>query len=252
MNKKVYGAPSCSHLGDIWLITSGAIILSRATGDPVYLSRHSFDGETYQTDFKHDFTSMFEMCLANLDSRGALVEIVDEQQNQHHANSRYFIIPHSAFYCRNSPAPVHHSFNRDNKKIITLQLQSRNYNTTTNTYESPVENWLNSNRLLPDSLIIDIYTKLLCLRDYKVQIVGKHYGMQECIQLMCNSSLFIGMCSGMSHIASSVGIPTAVYCPTFTINDWTVNMSAWHYNKGIISFTTLEDILNALNTHNIS
>ncbi len=40
--------------------------------------------------------------------------------------------------------------------------------------------------------------------------LGNHLTLAQCVDIMANSSLFVGVCSGMSHIAHSVGIPTFI------------------------------------------
>lgn len=41
--------------------------------------------------------------------------------------------------------------------------------------------------------------------------VGKELGLDRSIEVLCQSLLFVGVCSGMSHVAHSVGTPQFLY-----------------------------------------
>lgn len=61
--------------------------------------------------------------------------------------------------------------------------------------------------------------------------LGKEYSLKEITRFMSMSIFFFGICSGMSHIAHSVGVPTLIW-------DW-VDLQKYHPNK---LYHPIEDI----------
>lgn len=56
---------------------------------------------------------------------------------------------------------------------------------------------------------------------------------------MSKSDVFIGICSGMSHIAHSVGVPTILY-------EWE-QLEECHPNKLYLSFKTIDECVDKIN-----
>lgn len=50
--------------------------------------------------------------------------------------------------------------------------------------------------------------------------VGLPASIRECIDIMCSADAFVGACSGMSHLAISVGIPTYVVEYQQCVAEW--------------------------------
>ncbi len=53
--------------------------------------------------------------------------------------------------------------------------------------------------------------------------LGRHLSIEQCVKIASESSMFFGVCSGMSHLAHSVGVPTFIleyglYIPPFHVN----------------------------------
>jgi hypothetical protein len=238
-------------MGDVWLIVSGAMRLSQSRGAPVFLSRYAYRDNSFEPNFSEDFGGLISQCLQALELEGSQVVITDQPQNQHQSLDRFFVIPHSAYYCTSPPLPTKAKRHHDQApKQIAVQIESRVYRDRA--YRDEIPNWLSEYRNCDQQLVLDIYRKLLCLSDGSSKIVGKHQGpLGKSIEALCESTLFIGIDSGMSHIASSVGVP--VY-----LLEWThgenpdLNVHMWHKNKGIKTFKTFDDFLGILETHGIN
>lgn len=251
MSKKIYGIADGSHLGDIWLIASGAILLSKQNKSKVYISKYPYSFENFKTNHNHNYEEKIKECLALLDSSGAEIEIVDEPQNQHNESTRSFTIPESALSCKNPPAATKLKQNLNNINKISIQIESKFYNRNKGIYEDPKPNWINDQRNMSLDFKNDIYRKMLCLKNYKATIVGEHEGeLKNSIKTLSESKILIGITSGMAHIATSIGIPTYIYY--WEWKEQNLSVLNWHQNKNIKTFKTLDDILNILNEHDIN
>ncbi len=51
--------------------------------------------------------------------------------------------------------------------------------------------------------------------------LGVHFSVAECVRLLARSKFFIGVCSGMSHLAHSVGAPTYLL-------EYDMKVAWWH------------------------
>jgi len=249
VNKKIYGI-AAGHLGDVWLIISGAILLSKKNGSKVYISKYPYSFENFETNYNHSYEEIIKECLDLLDSSGAEIEIVDEPQNQHNEFTRSFIVPESALFCENFPVPTKLKQDLNNINKISIQIESLFYNKNKNIYEGIRPNWADKYRNIPLDFKNDIYRKMLCLKNYKATIVGEHEGLANSIKILSESKIFIGMDSGMSHVASSVGIPTYLYY--WELERQNVSILNSHKNKNIKTFKNMDDILDILNEHQIN
>ena len=250
---KVYGIPIGAHLGDIWIIVSGAILLSIQNKNKIYISKYAYDLETFQNTNQINYEFKIKECLSLLNTHGAEIEIVNEFQNQHTQSTRSFIVPESAGYCKNLPVQTILRPNENTSNKISIQIESRIYNENKNIYEGIRDNWTDECRNIPLDFKNDIYRKMLCLKNYKAAIVGEHQGeISNSIKTLSESKIFIGISSGMAHIATSVGIPVYIYNPDCKEKPINVSMLRWHQNKNINTFKSFDDILNILNKHKIN
>jgi len=250
---KVYGIPIGAHLGDIWIITSGAILLSLQNKSKIYISKYAYNLETFENTNQINYENKIKECLNLLNTYGAEIEIVNEFQNQHNTSTRSFIIPESAGYCKNPPVQTILRPNINNQNKISIQIESKFYNKNKNIYEGIKDNWTDECRNIHVDFKNDIYRKMLCLKNYKATIVGEHEGeIVNSIKTLCESKIFIGISSGMAHIATSVGIPVYIYNPNCKQKTLNLSMINWHQNKNINTFETFDDILNILNEHKIN
>lgn len=69
--------------------------------------------------------------------------------------------------------------------------------------------------------------------------LGKHFSIQECIENASTSDLFIGICSGMSHLCHSVGVPVFLY-------NWD-KIKKCHPNKDYKVFNNADDAIELIN-----
>jgi len=251
MNKKIYGIADGAHLGDIWLIASGVILLSKQNKSKVYISKYPYSFENFKTNYNHNYEEKIKECFNLLDSFGAEIEIVDEPQNQHNEFTRSFTIPESALFCNNLPVPTKLKKNLNNINKISIQIESKFYNQNKGIYEVAKPNWIDNHRNISSDFKNDIYRKMLCLKNYKATIVGEHEGeLTNSIKTLSESKIFIGITSGMAHIATSIGIPTYIYY--WEWKEQNLSVLNWHQNKNIKTFKTIDDILNIMHNHNIS
>ena len=251
MNKKIYGIADEAHLGDIWLIVSGAILLSKQNKSKVYISKYPYSFENFKINYNNNYEEKIKECLALLDSSGVEIEIVDEPQNQHNESTRSFTIPESALFCKNSPVPTKLKQSLNNINKISIQIESKFYNQNKGIYEGAKPNWIDNYRNISSDFKNDIYRKMLSLKNYKANIVGEHEGeLINSIKTLSESKIFIGITSGMAHIATSIGIPTYIYY--WEWKEQSLSVLNWHQNKNIKTFKTMDDILNILNKHEIN
>ncbi len=249
--RKVYGAVQGSHLGDLWLIASGAMRLSHSQGQPIYLSRYAFDERTFEPVYSEDFGLILNQCIAELEFDGAQVVVTDQPQNQHQQLERTFTIPFSAYYCSAPPLPTKQKRVIDPPvRQIAIQMESLIY--TDGAYRESLTNWLAEYRDCQPGFLLETYRLLLCLNSYSAKIVGKHQGpLSNSIKTICESRIFVGIDSGMSHIATSVGVPVYLF-------EWThqeqpeLNVSQWHKNKSVGTFRTIADLKAILEDHGVS
>jgi len=251
MNKKIYGIADGAHLGDIWLITSGAVLLSREIKSKIYISKYPYSFENFKTNYNNNYEEKIKECFNLLDSFGAEIEVVDEPQNQHNELTRSFVIPESALFCKNSPISTKLKPSQNNINKISVQIESKFFNQNKNIYQEDKPNWIDKYRNISLDLKNDIYRKILCLKNYKATIVGEHEGeIANSIKTLSESKIFIGISSGMAHIATSIGIPTYIYY--WEWKEQNLSVLNWHQNKNIKTFKTIDDILNILNEHQIN
>lgn len=251
MNKKIYGISEGAHLGDVWLIVSGAIILSKKNKEKIYISKYPYSFQNFKTNYYNNYEEIIKECFDLLDSFGAEIEITKESQNQHNEFTRSFTIPESALFCENYPVPTKLKQNLNNVNKISIQIESKFFNKDKNIYEGNKPNWIDQYRNINLDFKNDIYRKMLCLKNYKTNIVGEHEGeLKNSIKTLSESKIFIGITSGMAHIATSIGIPTYIYY--WEWKEQNLSVLNWHKNKNIQTFKTIDDILNILNKHNIN
>ncbi len=248
---EVYGIVSGSHLGDVWLIVSGALRLSQQRGAPVYLSRYAFRSDTFEVCYDEDFSNLIWQCIDALVYSGAEVVVTDLPQNQHHQLDRYFTIPHSAFYCTQPPLPTRCRWTGPpDVPVVSVQMESLRY--SDGQYGAELPNWLSAYRNCPTDKLLAIYRCLLCLQSATARMIGKHQGsVANSIRTLSLSTIFIGIDSGMSHIASSVGLPTYIWYWEHAENR-DLNVHAWHKNKNIRAFQDVLELEQILEVHGIN
>lgn len=248
---EIYGIVSGSHLGDVWLIVSGALRLSLARGVPVFLSRFAYDSESFEVRYAEDFANLICQCIDALDLPNAQVIVTGMPQNQHHHLDHSFTIPHSAYFCNQPPLPTKCQWKGPPETpLVSIQMESLRF--SGGQYRDELPHWLSDFRNCPFNDVLSIYRRLLCLQAGRATIVGKHQGpVAASIHTLCNSTIFVGIDSGMSHVASSVGVPTYVWQWQHT-EDASLNVYAWHRNKNIKTFRGLTELEEILRLHGIN
>jgi hypothetical protein len=239
--KKIYGLHPGAHFGDIWLSISSAILYSKKNKETIYLSRYA----DYET---HDRKDIIIECLNVLDATGAEIEIVDDFQNQYDENTIHFPISRGAFLNEDPIVFTKIKHKPKDKNTISLQLASLFFDKEKGIYTSRKNSAQNEYRNISYLELEKIFLNFISFQNLKINSVGEHVGIENSINKIAESNIFIGIDSGMAHIGSSVGIP--VYLYDFKQNE-DIYLDQFHKNKNIRKFKTFEDILNIFNQHNI-
>jgi hypothetical protein len=237
--KKIYGLHPGAHFGDIWLSISSAILLSKKNKEVIYISRYAD---------QHDRKSVLQESLSVLDTADAKIEIVDDFQNQYDETTVNFPISRGAFLNEDPIVSTKIKYNPKDNYTIALQLASLFFNKQKNVYTSRKNSAQNEYRNIPYLELEKIFLNFISFQNLKINSVGEHIGIENSINKIAESNIFIGIDSGMSHVASSVGIP--VYLYDFKQNE-DIYLDQFHKNKNIKKFKTFEDILNIFNEHGI-
>jgi len=242
MNKKIYGIDSCAHLGDIWSTISSAILYSKKNKEKVYLSRYA-DHKT------HDRKDILLECLNALDTTEANIEIVDDLQNQYDESTTYFPISKGAFLNENPIVSTKIKHNPKDQNTISVQLASLMYDKNKNIYTSRKYSAQNEYKNIPYLELEKIFINFISFNNIKICSVGEHAGgLANSIKILSESRIFIGIDSGMAHLALSVGVP--VYLYDFKQNE-DIYLHQFYKNKDIKTFKTFDDILKIFHQHNI-
>jgi len=239
--KKIYGLHPGAHFGDIWLSISSAILLSRKNKEIIYISRYA----DYQS---HDRKNIIEECLKVLDTNGANIEIVDDFQNQYNETTINFPISRGAFLNEDPIVSTKIKYKPKDKNTISLQLASLFFDKQKGIYTSRKNSAQNEYRNIPYLDLEKIFLNFISFPNLKLNSVGEHIGILNSINKIAESNIFIGIDSGMAHVASSIGIP--VYLYDFKQNE-DIYLDQFHKNKNIKKFKTFEDILNIFDENKV-
>jgi Glycosyltransferase family 9 (heptosyltransferase) len=171
-------APYWDGFGDLWAITSYSCLLSQRAGRPVHLSKWSTKSMMDREDEIRDI-------LANLDDGYTKDVVVTTERFA--TSSRFSVRDHHDSYVPTKVKWVQHD-----SGVISYQLE-------TSTSHRP-------GRFCNPWLIEDLSDQL---PGYEFIEVGKQRQstLSEIIEILSQSTLFVGIDSGMSHVAHSVGVP---------------------------------------------
>jgi hypothetical protein len=241
---KIYGPSDSSHFGDIWTFVSGAIIQSIVNKETVYLSK-------YSTGEKINFEKLIVECLDHLDRDAAKIEIVEELDNQaknnypHQPWAEKSYIPYWVGACNNPPVKTKVKYKNYNNNSIAIQLSSYDFDKNKNIYTNMRGNFYQKYRYISCWELEKIYLNFISSNNLIIHSVGEHIGLEESIKKISESKFFLGIDSGMSHVASSVGAP--VYLHFWEDEtDKKFNVHNTHKNKGINIFSSFDEIYRIL------
>jgi hypothetical protein len=216
-------------------------LYSKKNKETIYLSRYA----DYET---HDRKNIIIECLNALDTTGAEIKIVDNFQNQYHENTIHFPISRGAFLNEDPIVFTKIKHKPKDKNTISLQLASLFFDKEKGIYTSRKNSAQNEYRNILYLELEKIFLNFISFPNLKLNSVGEHIGIENSINKIVESNIFIGIDSGMAHVASSIGIP--VYLYDFKQSE-DIYLDQFHKNKNIRKFKTFEDILNIFNQHNI-
>jgi len=202
-------APYWNGFGDLWAITSHCCLLSQREGQTVYLSKWS-------TKSMLDREEEIRDILRNL--ADSYVENVVVTSERFTMRSRFSVRDHHDPY-----VPTKVKWARNDSRIISYQID-------TSTQHRP-------DRFCDPWLIEDLSDQL---PDYEFIELGKEYqsSMSELIEILSQSELFVGIDSGMSHVAHSVGVPTFL--------KYYAELGLCHPNKEYVAFRDGDDLKRKL------
>lgn len=151
---------------------------------------------------------------------------VSEPGNHYLSHAKLYMSP----YC-----PTQATWAPNDSKTICYQLDGR--------YK-----WLDKNLTTHET---DLLFNHLHWLGYKIVDLGSMRPMKEIIQIMTSSCAFIGVPSGVSHIACSVGIPAYIICKHWLTSFGTPCLDfhktiVYANKKNITLFPTLDSLLSSL------
>jgi hypothetical protein len=172
----VYGKVKV-HFGNLWAFTSMLILKSREEG-VVYVSN--------QMKRK----SLVQEMLTHFDTTGS--NIVWVAQGYTAGQRKYGVRNHRCPFAKTKV-----QWKSGPHKRICYQLTTKS----------------NNPRFVDKKMPKDQIDELLSYlsQSYELIEVGLPYTMGESINIMATSDAFVGICSGMSQVAHSVGVPTFLY-----------------------------------------
>ncbi len=202
-------APYWNGFGDLWAITSHCCLLSRREGQTVYLSKWS-------TKCMLDREEEIRDILRNLDESYTQNVVVTSERFT--MGSRFSAGDHHDPY-----VPTKVKWARNDSRIISYQVE-------TSTQHRP-------DRFCDPWLIEELSDQLPA---YEFIELGKEHQsrMSEVIEILSQSELFVGIDSGMSHVAHSVGVPVFL--------KYYAGLWGSHPNKEYVAFRDWQDLQRKL------
>jgi len=174
--------------GDSWAILHNAIRTSLETGEPVFVSEYVYGGAHLVPGVptRGEFIgNMLREQLSEINQpKGSAVHIADEVVTE----LRKITVeeyPHPYYPTKHVWKPKRHRrlcVQFDNNQVPETCARSFKYH--------------------------DRLALLDWLKDKPYVVLGKPLSVSQCAEIAATSDLFIGMDSGMSHLAHSVGVPT--------------------------------------------
>ena len=86
----------------------------------------------------------------------------------------------------------------------------------------------------------DLKRLMTFLPDYKFIRIGKPRSLLESVDVMLGCDLFFGICSGFSHVAHSIGIPTFLV-------QYKMPITPWHGHKQYTLCVGTDDLIRRVN-----
>jgi hypothetical protein len=198
-------APYWNGFGDLWAITSYCCLLSQREGETVYLSKWS-------TKSMLDREKEIRDVLESLDDSYTQNVLVT---TEHFASSpRFSVRDHREPYVSTKVR-----WGPNNSRIISYQLETLAKH--------------RSDRLCHPRLIKGLSDQL---PGYEFVELGKEHqsSLSEIIEILAQSELFVGIDSGMSHVAHSVGVPVFL--------KYYAELGLCHPNKEYVAFRDGQDL----------
>ena len=202
-------APYWDGFGDLWAITSHSCLLSQRAGHRVHLSKWS-------TKSMRDRETEIRDIIESLDDGYTQNVVVTNERLT--TSARYGVREHHESY-----VPTKVRWARNDGRIISYQIE-------TSASHRP-------DRFCDPWLIEDLSDQL---PGYEFVELGKeHQGtMSEIVDILSKSELFVGIDSGMSHVAHSVGVP--VFLKQYD------ELELCHPNKDYVAFRDGVDLTRKL------
>ena len=198
-------APYWDGFGDLWAVTSHCCLRSRREGRTVYLSKWSTKS---MLDREKDIRDI----LKSLDD--SYTENVVVTTERFTMSSRFSVRDHHDSY-----VPTKVRWARSDSRIISYQI------------ETPTKH--RPDRFCHPRLIEGLSDQM---PDYEFIELGKKHQstISETIEILSQSELFVGIDSGMSHVAHSVGVPVFL--------KYHAELDLFHPNKEYVVFRDGQDL----------
>lgn len=178
-------------LGDCWALINHAARTSMSEGREVRVSTRVMGGAAMAPGVPprgEDVRPLLEEVTGALDMRGAMVSLVDgPATSMARVTVDTFLLDYLPTRASWSPGP----HGRACCQLTNAQLEQHCARAMKRHERLELEAWLEG-RL-------------------EVVRLGKHMSLSECCEAMASSDLFVGIDSGMSHVAHSVGVPVLIH-----------------------------------------
>ena len=192
-------------LGDNWYAINK---LLRTEEQSILISRYCRPEHAYRTDCKDRLLEILPL----LDTPTNRIKIVDQIPTNF--KTGFYKLPWDAPYYRTHKKWI-------GGEIITYQFDGNHFKRV---------NGLPNFQLL-ESILDTLETK------YDVIKLGKHLSLKENIELLAKSKCFLGVSSGMMHVAHSVGVPCGLIEGKLPCEDY-------HRNKTYKLLRSFNDIIS--------
>lgn len=95
----------------------------------------------------------------------------------------------------------------------------------------------------PEPEIVDQIRDFILQQGLSPISLGGHYTLADCVSILAEAVLFVGVDSGMSHLAHSVGTPCVIYQNKLDVRPYHMNKEYIIANRQSVC-TILEDAIN--------
>jgi hypothetical protein len=200
------------HLGDTWRSVCALMQLSQQLGEPVGF-QYLYDGKSIE----HYVRSI----PPEIDSTGTIVPVPTA------ADAEFLDVVHR--WLPSVPTKRKWGGRTPTRRRLTCHF----------------DGVACAERKLPPPEDMELFLQTVRRLDFDVYVVNGKEPFHELIERMASSDLFVGVCSGPTQIAYSVGVPVVLCKQT----QWDSTMSVWHGPKPLVVSKNLKHLTEQTDRH---